>query len=151
MNVLMKKLGRYTIGIWIAIVGLTLTSLAWIMQIYSLINWEEAISLGLQNESFHGGPVEKALANVEWGIAMADVFWPLPLTIIAFIGIVNKRLYGLVAAMMNFAICVYFPFFFAFQRWDTHRMTVIAALVLFAIPSLLGIFGLWANRMQFKS
>lgn len=150
MNVLKREIGRYTIGIWIAIIAITLTSLAWIMQIYSLINWEGAISLGVQNESFNGDPVEQALANVEWGIAMADIFWPLPITIIAFIGLMKMKMFGLVAGMMNFAICIYFPLFFAFQRWDTHLMTVLAALMLFAIPSLLGILGLWTNRRLFK-
>lgn len=149
MSVLTKEVGRYTIGLWIAFIALVLTLLAWIMQIYSLVNWEGALSLGLQNESFSGPPVEQALANVEWGIAMADIFWPLPLTIIAFVGLLKMRLIGFVTAMMNFAICVYFPLFFAFQRWDTHLMTALAALVLFALPSLLGIIGLWANREIF--
>ena len=149
MNILTKGVGRFTIGIWIAFIALVLTLLAWIMQIYSLVNWEGALSLGFQNESFSGPPVEQALANVEWGIAMADIFWPLPLTIIAFIGMLKTRLYGFVTAMMNFAICVYFPLFFAFQRWDSHLMTVLAALMLFALPSLLGIVGLWTNRKLF--
>jgi hypothetical protein len=149
MSVLTKEVGRYTIGIWIAFIALVLTLLAWIMQVYSLINWEGAINLGIQNESFNGDQVEQALANVEWGIAMADIFWALPLTIIAIIGVLKKRMIGFIAAMMNFATCVYFPLFFAFQRWDTHLMTVIAALMLFAFPSLLGILGLWTNRKLF--
>ena len=149
MKFLTKGLGRFTIGIWIAFLALMLTLLAWIMQIYSLVNWEGALSLGIQNESFSGPPIEQALANVEWGIAMADIFWPLPLTIIAFIGMLKTRLFGFVTAMMNFAICVYFPLFFAFQRWDSHLMTVLAALMLFALPSLLGIVGLWTNRKLF--
>jgi len=149
MKILTKGVGRYTIGIWIAIVAIILTILAWIMQSYSLLNWEGAISLGFQNESFSGPPVEQALANVERGIALADICWALPLTIIALIGVLRKKLFGLVTAMMDFAICVYFPLFFAFQRWDSHLMTVLAALMLFALPSLLGIVGLWTNRKLF--
>ncbi|KPL12495.1 MAG: hypothetical protein AMS26_17405 [Bacteroides sp. SM23_62] len=71
---------------------------------------------------------------------MADIFWPLPLTIIALIGVIGKRLFGFVAAMMDFAICIYFPLVFTFQRWDSQRDTVFAALILFALPSLLGFF-----------
>lgn len=134
------------IGIWIAIIALMFTLFAWLMQFYSLINWEGAIELGIQNESFNGDPVEQALANVERGLALADMFWPLPLTIIALIGLIRKKLFGLIAAMMDFAICIYFPLFFAFQRWNTNQDVVIAAIVLFAIPSLLGIIGLWVNR-----
>ena len=149
MKILTKEVGRYTTGIWIALVAIFFTMLAWIMQTYSLIDWEGAIQLGVQNESFSGDPVEKTLANVEWGIAMADILWALPLTIIALIGVLKKKLYGLVTAMMDFAICVYFPLFFAFQRWDSHRDIVLTALILFALPSLLGIMGLWTNRKVF--
>jgi hypothetical protein len=149
MKISTKEVGRFTIGIWIALVAIILTLLAWIMQSYSLLNWEGAISIGIQNESFRGPPVEQALANVERGIALADICWALPLTIIALIGVLRKKLFGLVAAMMDFAICVYFPLFFAFQRWHTHRDVVLAALILFALPSLLGILGLWTNRKLF--
>ena len=149
MKIFTKGVGRYTIGIWIALVAILLTMLAWIMQIYSLIDWEGDISLGIQNESFSGDQVEKALANVEKGIALADLFWALPLTIIALIGVLKKRLIGFIAAMMDFAICVYFPLFFAFQRWYSHRDVVLAAIILFALPSLLGILGLWTNRKLF--
>ena len=149
MKILTKEVGRFTIGIWVALVAIILTILAWIMQSYSLLNWEGAISMGIQNESFRGPPVEQALANVERGIALADICWALPLTIIALLGVLRKKLFGLVTAMMDFAICVYFPLFFAFQRWDTHRDVVLAALILFALPSLLGILGLWTNRKLF--
>lgn len=151
MEILKKNIGRFPLGIWLAILAILFSFLAWIMQFYSLLNWEGAIRLGIQNESFSGDAVEKALANVERGIAWADMFLPLPLTIIAFWGLLKKMLYGLVAAMMNFAICIYFPLFFAFQRWNTHPDVVMEAIVLFAIPSVLGIIGLWINRRIFEN
>ncbi len=46
------------------------TGLAWFMQAYSLINWEGAIKLGVQNESFSGDAAERALANAGRGIAL---------------------------------------------------------------------------------
>ena len=149
MKLLTKKAGAYPAGVWIALVALIFTLLAWIMQFYSLINWEGALDLGVQNESFQGDPVEQALANVEKGIALADMFWALPLTIIAMLGLLRRKLFGMIAAMMDFSICVYFPLFFAFQRWHTHPDVVLAAVFLFAIPSLLGIMGLWMNRKTF--
>jgi hypothetical protein len=51
MKFLQLKLGHYPLGIWIALVAIVLTFLAWLMQAYSLINWEGAVSLGLQNGS----------------------------------------------------------------------------------------------------
>ena len=150
MNHTAESVKRYPSGIWIVLSALLLTLLAWIMQMYSLINWEGAIAVGVQNDSFNGGDIERTLANVEKGVALADMIWPLPLTIIALIGVLKKRLWGMIAAMMDFAICVYFPLFFAFQRWDTHQGTAIIALFLFAIPSLVGISALWVNRKIFN-
>jgi len=86
MRLLQKQIGSYPIGIWAALIALLLTFLAWMMQLYSLLNWEGAIALGVQNESFSGDGVERALANVERGIALADLCWALPITIIAVFG-----------------------------------------------------------------
>lgn len=85
------------------------------MQAYSLIDWENAVNLGLQNGSFKGDDLEKALAAKERGEAIADLIWALPINLIAIIGIFRKEFYGFVAAMMEFAICIYFPLFYIFQ------------------------------------
>jgi hypothetical protein len=119
------------------------------MQAYSLLNWEGALALGFQNESFDGGPAERAWALESWGVAMADMLWPMPITIVALFGVLRARFFGFVFAMMAFSIGVYFPLFFAFQRWATFPGFVIVALTLFTLPCLLGIAGLWANRRVF--
>ena len=111
MNFLKNKINRYPLGIWIAIVALILIFLAWLMQAYSLLDWEAAVDLGLQNERFTGDATERAIADVEKGIAIADIVWALPLTIIAFIGLIRKKFIGFITAMMVYAICVYFPLF----------------------------------------
>jgi hypothetical protein len=150
MNVLKKKINQYPLGIWIAIVALILISFAWLMQGYSLLDWDAAVALGVQNERFTGDAAERALADVERGVALADIVWALPLTIMAFIGLLRKRFIGFITAMMVFAICVYFPLFYLFREsMDTE--TVLAALFLWAIPSLLGIIGLWVNKGIFNS
>lgn len=148
MKILNKKTGHFTIGIWIVFIALLLITLAWIMQAYSLIDWEGAINLGVQSESFTGDAAERAIADVERGIAIADILWALPLTIIAFIGVLRKKFVGFVAAMMVFAICIYFPLFYAF-RTSMNFDTVLVAILLWAISSLLGICGLWMNRKLF--
>lgn len=146
MKFLRKNLGPHPLGIWIALIALLLIFIAWIMQAYSLLNWENALNLGLQNGSFNGSPEEQALANKEHGEAIADLIWPLPIAILALYGLLKKKLIGFVACMMEFAICVYFPLFYIFQIWETHPETVLGAVFLWGIPSLLGIIGLWANR-----
>lgn len=150
MALLRKDIGRYPLGIWVALIALTLILLAWIMQAYSLLDWEGAIRLGIQNESFSGDAAERAIADVERGIAIADILWALPITIIAYIGLLRKKIIGFIAAMMVFGVCVYFPLFYAF-RLSMNFEIVLAAIFLWAIPSLLGIYGLWINRNLFNT
>lgn len=150
MGLLKKEMGKFTLGIWIALGALGLIMLAWLMQAYSLLDWERSIQIGLQAHGFAGNETERALATIEKGLAWADIIWPLPITIVAFSGLLRKKMWGFVAAMMEFAMCVYFPIFFAFQYWTMFPGTAVAAIALWAIPSLLGIAGLWANRGMFK-
>lgn len=142
----LNKLGRGA-----AIIALFLCMLAWIMQAYSLFNWENAVILGLQNGSFQGNELDIALATKEKGEAIADLIWVFPLNLLALIGVLKRRFFGFVSAMMVFAICIYFPLFYCFQIFNTYPSTVIGAVVLWAIPSLTGIWGLWINKNLYKN
>ena len=150
MKAMQRTLGRYPLGIWIALAAILLSFIAWLMQAFSLINWESAVSLGLQNGSFEGDAAGKVLATKERGEAIADLLWPLPLAILAFYGLLKTTFLGFVASMMEYAICIYFPLFYVFQMWETHPETVLGAVFLWAIPSIAGIIGLWSNRQIFK-
>ena len=149
MGLLQKEFGRFPVGAWIALVALMSLCLAWAMQVYSLLDWNSAVELGLQNERFEGDLVERAWALESWGVVMADMLWPMPITVLALVGIVRSRFYGFVTGLMAFAVGVYFPLVFAFQRWGTYRGTAIEALCLWTVPCLMGIAGLWANRRRF--
>ncbi len=148
MKFLKKEIGRFPLGIWIAILALILICLAWLMQIYSLINWEGAVKLGVQDNSFTGDMTERAMADVERGVAIADVLWAFPITIIAFIGLIRKKFIGFIAAMMAFTVCVYFPLFYTFRE-STSFDIVLVVIFLWAVPSLFGIYSLWMNRKIF--
>ncbi len=149
MTLLQKQLGRFPLGVWLAFLALGLLCVAWVMQGYSLLDWDWAMKLGFQNEGFDGDPAERAWALESWGVAMADMLWPMPVTLVALVGMLRTRFYGLVFAMMAFSVGVHFPLFFAFQRWATFPGFVIAALLLFTLPGLIGIVGLWANYRTF--
>ena len=146
-----KRAAKQSIGIRIAYLALASLMLAWCMQAYSLYDWESAVALGLQNERLAGEGAERAWALESRGVALADMLWPLPLCIVAFIGLPRRRLYGFVAGFMALAIGVYFPLFFAFQRWSTYPGTVITAILLWTAPSLAGTLGLWFNRDEFTA
>lgn len=136
------------VGIWLALAATVILLTAWAGQAYSLARWDHAVELGLQNERFGGDAAENAWARESQGVAAADMLWALPLGIVALVGITRRRALGLAAGLMHFAIGVYFPLVFAFQRWHTFRGTAILALALFALPSLIGAAGLWANREE---
>ena len=150
MQVVKKEVGRFPLGVWIAIAALLALCLGWGMQAYSLLNWDSAVDLGLQNDRFTGDAAERAWAKESWGLAVADILWPLPISIVAITGIIRKKFYGFVTGLMEFSIGVYFPLFFAFQRWPDYPETVILAIMLWTIPSLSGIIGLWVNRKYFE-
>lgn len=150
MKIFTKKIKRHPIGVWIAIFALVLICLAWLMQIYSLVDWEAAVKLGVQDASFTGDHAERSMADVERGVAIADIIWALPITCIAIIGLLRKKFVGFVAAMMAFAICVYFPLIYTFRE-STSVDIMLVVIFIWAIPSLLGIYGLWINRNLFKS
>jgi hypothetical protein len=150
MDSLKKPIGRYPVGIWIAALALVLLMIAWCMQAYSLLNWDRAVDLGIQNERFSEDPTETTWATESWGVAMADVLWPLPVTIVALVGVLRRRFYGFATALMACAIGVYFPLFFAFQRWHSFRGTALTALIVFAFPCFVAVAGLWANHKWFR-
>ena len=86
MSFFNKNIGHFPIGIWIALIALIVILLAWLMQTYSLLDWEGAVKLGLQRGSFSGDALDRALANKERGEAIADLLWALPINIIAISG-----------------------------------------------------------------
>lgn len=145
-----RAVGGFPPGVWVALVAILLLMLAWVMQAYSLFDWDTAVDLGLQNERFGDDPVEWAWAHESRSVAIADMLWPLPLGVFALVGLLRRRLFGLVAGMMELAIGLYFPLVFALQRWTTFRETAIVALCLWTVPCALGIAGLWVNRRVFE-
>ncbi len=151
MGVVTKQMGRYPLGVRVALVAVALVLLGMAMQAYSLIDWDGAVDLGLQNERFTGDAVERAWATESWGVAMADMLWLLPLSVVAFVGLLRRRPYGYAAALMALSCGTYFPLVFAFQRWATYPETALAALVVWTVPSLVAIAGLWTNRRWFAA
>jgi hypothetical protein len=123
--------------------------LAWGTQTYAVIDWDGAVDIGLQNDRFSGGDAERARAQLDWGVAAADQAWPLPIAILAFVGLLRMRPFGFAAGLMELSVGVYWPLVFAFQRWSTHRELVLVALAVWSLTSAVGLVGLWTNRSHF--
>jgi len=140
---------KNSLGIIIALIALSLIMIGWFMQLYSLFNWEHAVEIGLQNNGFNCSNLEAIKANKERGEAIADILWPLPLSLLSFYGILKHRLFGFIACMMVFSICIYFPLFYLFQMLESNINTAIMAILIWGLPSIAGIIGLWKSRMKF--
>lgn len=150
MNLLRKKISEKPLGIWIAIVAIgSLLFIGMGGQAYSLLDWDNAVDLGLQNDSLSGDAEESTWAKASKGEARADMIWFLPILIIALIGVLRRNFLGFTMSMMSLSMGVYFSLIFTFTRWNLYRETVYQAMILFTLPSLLGIVGLWINRDEF--
>jgi hypothetical protein len=146
MDMMKKVVGRLPVGLWLVMVAILLLLLACGMQAYSLVDWDGAVEMGLQNERLDGSEVDRALANNDRGVALADMVWLLPLCLLSLLGVLMRWESAAVLSFMTLSIGVYFPLIFTFQRWESHPETAIAALVMWTIPSTIGIIGLWSNR-----
>lgn len=155
-------LAGHPLGIWLAIFALPLTLLiAGGGQVLSLLDWDLAVSLGLQEHDRQAvDSAQRALAAVEWGTALADAILVLPLLGLGWIGILCRRYWGMLLAMMGATCWVYMFLAYAAQRyglafdagvgaWDEYAELIGAFALIGLAPSLLTLWGLAANADRF--
>jgi hypothetical protein len=157
-----RMIGRHPLGIWIALFFMLFCLLvAGGGQVLSLLNWDLAIRLQLQ-ENDPGSPdiVQRVLAQIEWGVCVADVFFVLPLFVVGLAGVILRRHWGMVTGMMA-AICwIYMFVAYTAQRfavvfrggmgqWSDYAGIIAGFALLCLGPCLLIIWGLGANANRF--
>jgi hypothetical protein len=159
-----RIIGRHPLGIWIAVFAvLFCVFLGGGGQALSLYDWDLAVRLGFQeNAADSPDTVQRVLAQVEWGVAFADVFLVVPLFTLTLAGILLRRFWGMVAGMMASICWVYMFLAYTAQRlalvfrggmgqWSDY-IGIIGLFALVALfPSSLTIWGLWANADRFAS
>ena len=150
------------IGIWIVFVLLILAFIVGVCgQGISLISWNTAISLGLQEDDPKSENVmERSLVPIEWGTAMTDVILQTTFILLAFYGLLHRHWIGLVAATMQFTVYVYVGLQYFFQRygikvwatgdWTQWQSLATIVLVIFSFVGMLGLVCLWNNRKYFE-
>lgn len=155
-------IGRHPLGIWIALFAMLFCLfVAGGGQVLSLADWDLALRLHLQeNDPSSSDIVQRVLAQIEWGVCVADVFLTLPLFAAGVVGVVLRRRWGMVAGMMA-AICwVYMFVAYTAQRCGlvfrggmgqgSDYAGIIGAFALLGlVPCLLIIWGLGANADRF--
>lgn len=155
-------LAGHPLGIWVAIFAILFTLIAaGGGQVLSLVDWDLAVRLGLQEYDRHAADLtQRALAEVEWGTALADVLLILPLLGAGLIGVLCRRYWGMLLAMMGAACWVYMFLAYGAQRvglafragvgdWGDYATLIGAFALLGLIPSLLTLWGLAANADRF--
>jgi|GEM_PF-507004 len=162
MNPLTKLIGRMPLGIWVVMVLLFIALIFGTGgQTLSIISWDTANSLGLQEDHPDSKDVmERSLVPVEWGTAMADVILQTLVILLAMYGIIRKHWIGLATATIEFGILIYAALFFFFQRygikvWETgdwtHWQSLATYFLIFTFClGLLGLVCLWSNRKYYN-
>ncbi|UCG88421.1 MAG: hypothetical protein JSW71_07730, partial [Gemmatimonadota bacterium] len=126
MEFLTKHIGRFPLGIWIVLI-LMLTSGLFITifgQALSLVSWDTAFSLGLQEDSPHSADiVERMMVAISWGEAGTDVLVQGILLVMVLTGILRRRQFGFLAGIGQAIIWIYVTLLVTLQRialynWD---------------------------------
>jgi hypothetical protein len=164
MSFLTKRIGRFPLGIWIVLVFLVILGLivSFSGQVVSVLSWDTALSLGLQEDSPHSADiVERMVGAISWGEAVADVPVQGTLIILTLIGILRRRRFGFVAGVALATIWIYVAIMIPAQRiglysWgvvsDLSRAQYVGPLMvgLVGIPGVISLICLIANRQFFE-
>ena len=140
------------IRFWILIsTSIIILTLLLIGQTYSLINYEMAVTLGLQESVQEVGEIGIVWAK---GFAFADTFVYIPLLLLGIIGLLKRKKWGLYAMFGSCAISVYWPIVHLFAIYKgkdvitlNHEKYVFFPIIL----SLILLYGLWGMWYLYKN
>jgi len=135
------------IKFWILIsASIILLMLLLIGQTYSLINYEMAVTLGLQESVQEVGEIGIVWAK---GFAFADSFVYIPLLLLGTVGLLKRKKWGLNAMFGSCAISVYWPVVHLHAIYEgkdvftlNHEKYITFPIILTLII-LYGIWGMW--------
>lgn len=152
----------HPVGIWIAITSLlSMLLVGGGGQLLSLLDWELAVRLGLQEYDRHSAELaQRLLAQIEWGVCLADAVLVVPLLVAGLVGVLCRRHWGLIAGMMAAFCWVYMFLVYTAQRyamvfrggfghWDDYSSFIACFALLAMVPGLLTLWGLGANVDRF--
>ena len=95
------------VGFWILIsAGILLLLLLLVGQTFSLINYEAAVTYGLQESVQEVSEVGIAFAK---GFAFADTLVYIPLLLLGIVGLLKRKKWGVYLMFASCAISVYWP------------------------------------------
>lgn len=132
------------IGFWTLIsVGILLGIFLIVGQTFSLINYDLAIALGLQESEQEVGKVGIAYGK---GFAFSDTVIYIPLLIAGIIGLLKGKKWGLYSMFGSLAISVYWPIVHLYAIYIGRNVFALHPDKYISFPitlSLILIYGLW--------
>jgi hypothetical protein len=131
MAFLTHMLGPFPVGIWAVLAMLLFNGgvLTIFAQGLSLVNWDAALSIRLQEDSTTTeDPVERTVVAMSQGEAGADVIVQGTLIVLSLVGVFLRHPVGLLAGVAQGVIWIYVTFLVLFQRWMLYRWGVVSDL-----------------------
>ena len=134
------------------IIGFHLLSfLLWsVGQTGALIAYDTVAGWGLQDARDQIDPV---IVQVNKAIALTDTIIMLPLFIVAAVGLIRMRFYGVVASWMVFGMTLYWPVVFwsaqAFYA-KSNTMHASTSTEAIALPAVLWMIAAWGSLYLFR-
>ena len=139
------------IGFWSLIsIGILLGIFLIVGQTFSLINYDLAIALGLQESEQEVGKVGIAFGK---GFAFSDTVFYIPLLIAGIIGLLKGKKWGLYSMFGSLAISVYWPIVHLYAIYIGRNVIVLNPDKYISFPiilSLIIIYGLWGMRLLYN-
>jgi len=135
------------IGFWPLIsIGILLVIFLIVGQTLSLINYDLAISLGLQESEEEVGSIGIAFAK---GFAFGDTIFYIPLLILGIIGLLKRTKWGVYAMFASCAISVYWPLVHLYAIYIgidviiLHPEKYVSFPITLSFIILYGLWGMW--------
>jgi hypothetical protein len=140
------------VGFWALITVATVLVVFLIMgQTLSLIDYDLALSLGLQESEKEIGKVGIAFAK---GFAFGDTIFYIPLLVLGILGLLKGKKWGTVLMHSALGISVYWPMVHLYAIYiDTEAITLNPEkYISFPIVlTLITIYGLWGTYYLYKN
>ena len=140
------------VGFWILIMtGILITILLLVGQTFSLINYETAVSLGLQESSNEVTEVGIAFAK---GFAFADTFIYIPLLLAGIIGLLKRKRWSVFAMFGTCAISIYWPMVHLYAIYAERDVITLNPEKYVYFPIVLSfiiLYGLWGLWYVYKN
>lgn len=138
-------------GSWLVTVAVALQVVAFLCQLYSLLNWEHAVQLGIMPDRLSGGDaIESVRARLQWGNAACDVLLYLPLSCMSLLLYNKKSLVGFALTFSVLFFGTYWPLSVAFKgSWPEDKAFILPSVLVFGMPSGLGLWVLLTSRNEY--